>query len=257
MNEEKEEALPRGQTLVSYIEWEDFGHSWKIDKLEPSESLPHGAAKAEVWRNESYQLKAKIAGTIEAWYVDIHPKVETGALIPVFEINGSDEWGATDYEIGSCVVGNVLSTEWKNRDTDPPIVGYEADLFSLGARWTSRHGDPTELEWLSGWYLNGPHRPRMYPQGSVTKLVETYERERKLPGNEEGNFEEIKQLGGPRFAFVETDGLSFLVQHTPKNLGPSWAECLSIEYRPTARFTVVDPQGGIQHARRSPGRLGH
>jgi hypothetical protein len=53
-----------------------------------------------------------------------------------------------------------------------------------------------------------------------------------LPGNEEGNFEEIKQLGGPRFAFVETDGLSFLVQHTPKNLGPSWAECLSIEYRP-------------------------
>jgi hypothetical protein len=138
MNEEKEEALPRGQTLVSYIEWEDFGHSWKIDKLEPSESLPHGAAKAEVWRNESYQLKAKIAGTIEASYVDIHPKVETGALIPVFEINGSDECGATDYEIGSCVVGNVLSTEWKNRDTDPPIVGYEADLFSLGARWTSR-----------------------------------------------------------------------------------------------------------------------
>src|SRR3954447_17159008 len=108
MNEEKEEALPRGQTLVSYIEWEEFEHSWKIDKLEPSESLPQGAAKAEVWRNESYQLKAKIAGTIESSYVDIHPKVETGALIPVFEINGSDEWGATDYEIGSCVAHTTL-----------------------------------------------------------------------------------------------------------------------------------------------------
>ena len=27
VNEEKEEALARGQTLVSYIEWEDFEHS--------------------------------------------------------------------------------------------------------------------------------------------------------------------------------------------------------------------------------------
>jgi len=65
VNEEKEEALPRDQTLVSYIEWEDFRHRWKIDTLEPSESLPQGAAKAEVWRDETYQLKAKIAGTIE------------------------------------------------------------------------------------------------------------------------------------------------------------------------------------------------
>jgi hypothetical protein len=232
MNEEKEEALPRGQTLVSYIEWEDFGHRWKVDKLEPSESLPQGAAKAEVWRNESYQLEGKIAGTIEGSHIDIHPKVETGSLIPVFEIKGSDERDSTDYEIGSCAVGNILSSEVKARNTDPPLVDYEADLFSLGARWTSRRGDPTEAEWLSEWYLNGPHHPQMYPRGSVTKLVETYERERKLPGNEEDTFEEVKQLGGTRFAFIETDGLSFLVQHTPKKLGPSWSECLSIEYRP-------------------------
>jgi len=74
-----------------------------------------------------------------------------GALISVFEINGSDEWGTIDYEIGSCVVGNVLSSEVISRDTDPPIIDYEADLFSLGARWTSRGGDPTEVEWLSEW----------------------------------------------------------------------------------------------------------
>src|SRR4051812_21515208 len=157
MKEEKEEGLPTGQTLVSYIEWEDFSHSWKIDKLEPSESLPQGVAKAEVWRNESYQLKAKIAGTIEGSHIDLHPKVEAGSLTPVFEINGSDEWGIIDYEIGSCAVRDLLSREWKDRDADPPIIGYEADLFSLGARWTSRGGDPTEVEWLSEWYLNGPH----------------------------------------------------------------------------------------------------
>ena len=191
-----------------------------------------GATKAEVWRNESYQLKAKIAGTIEGSHIDLHPKVEAGSLTPVFEIIGSDEWGTIDYEIGSCVVGDVLSSEFKTRDTDPPIVDYEADLFSLGACWTPRHGDPTEAEWLSEWYLNGPHLPHMYPRGSATEFKERYERERKLPGNEEDNFEEIKHLGGARFAFVESDGLSFLVQHTPKNLGPSWSGCLSIEYRP-------------------------
>jgi hypothetical protein len=32
---EKEEDLPREQTLISYIEWEDFRHNWKIDTLEP------------------------------------------------------------------------------------------------------------------------------------------------------------------------------------------------------------------------------
>src|SRR5215212_9060782 len=86
----------------------------------------------------------------------------------------------------------------------------------------------------------------MYPRGSVAKLMERYEGERKLPGNEEDNFEEIEQLGGPRFAFVETDGLSFLVQHTPKQLGPSWSECLSIEYRPI--------WGGISMRRPRPPR---
>jgi hypothetical protein len=30
-----------------------------------------------------------------------------------------------------------------------------------------------------------------------------------------------------------------------------------VAHRLTARFTVVDPQGGIRHARRSPGRLGY
>jgi hypothetical protein len=89
----------------------------------------------------------------------------------VFEINGSDEWGTIDYEIGSCVVGNVLSSEFKARDTDLPIVDYEADLLSLGARWTSRHGDSTEVEWLSEWYLNGPHHPWMYPRGSGNRGV--------------------------------------------------------------------------------------
>ncbi len=71
--------MPRGQTLLSYIEWEDFGHNWKIDTLEPSESLPQGAEKAEVWRNENYELKAKISGTIEGSHIDIHPKVEAGS----------------------------------------------------------------------------------------------------------------------------------------------------------------------------------
>jgi hypothetical protein len=47
--------------LLSFIEWEDFGHNWKIDTLEPSESLPQGAEKAEVWRNEDYELKAKVS----------------------------------------------------------------------------------------------------------------------------------------------------------------------------------------------------
>jgi hypothetical protein len=224
--------LAKGPTLVSYIEWEDFGHPWKIDKLEPSESLPQGAEQAEVWRDENYELKAKISGTIEGSHIDIHPSGEPGSLIPVFELKGSHEYDLLDYEIGSCAVGDILSTTWKDEESDPPVVGYEAEILSSGARWNSRHVSASEAEWLSEWYLNGPRQHFIYGRGSVTRLEEKYERERKLPGNEKDTFEETKSIGGASFAFVQTDELSFLVQHTPKYLGPSWSECLSIEYRP-------------------------
>jgi hypothetical protein len=224
--------LPRRQTLVSDIEWEDFEHRWKLDTLEPSESLPRGAEKAEVWRNENYGLKATFSGTIEGSHIELPPEAEVGALIPPFEINGSDELGIIDYKIGPCALGEVRSSRVKDRDTGAPTADYVGDLYVLGARWTARHGDTAEAEWLSEWYLNGPRLPQMYPRGSGTRLTERYERERELPSNEEDVFEETKQLGGTRFAFIETDGLSFLVQQTPKNLGPSWSKCLSIEYRP-------------------------
>jgi hypothetical protein len=225
--------LPRGQTLVSYIEWEDFGHNWKIDTLEPSESLPQRAEKAEVWRNENYKLKAKFSGTIEGSHIDIHPEVEVGALIPLFELSGSDEHGFYDYKLGSCAVGNVLSSKEKDQTSTSLILEYEAELHCSSARWIARNGDLSETEWLSEWYLNGPHLTMLYSRGRITELTERYKRERKLPGNEEDTFEITKQTGASRSAaFVETDGLSFLVQHTPKNLGPSWSRGLSIEYRP-------------------------
>jgi hypothetical protein len=157
----KEGSLAKGPTLISYIEWEDFGHQWKIDTLEPSEWLPQGAEKAEVWRDENYALKAKISGTIEGSniaipHIDIHPEVEAGSLIPLFEIQGSDEYGFLDYEIGSCALGNVLSGGWRDQPSDPPIVAYEAELFTSGARWNSRQVSASEAEWLSEWYLNRP-----------------------------------------------------------------------------------------------------
>lgn len=154
--------MAKEPTLVSYIEWEDFGHPWKIDTLEPSESLPQGAEQAEVWRDENYELKAKISGTIEGSHIDIHPEVEAGSLILLYEIQGSDEYGFSDYEIGSCALGNVLSSEWRDQTSDPPIVAYEAELFTSGARWNSRHVSASEAEWLSEWYLNGPRQPFIY-----------------------------------------------------------------------------------------------
>ncbi len=225
--------MARGPTLLSYIEWEHFGGRWKIDKLELSKTLPKGAERVEVWRDEDYELKAKVAGTIEGTVVDIHPEVEPGSLIPLFEIKGSDKYGFVDYEIGSCVVGNVLSSEWKDQSSDRPVIGYEAEILSSGARWKSRHANESETEWLSEWYLNGPHQQSIYPRGTVAELTERYQRKRKLPGNEEEVFEDTKSMSGMRnLAFVQTTGLSFLVQHAPKDLGPSWSECLSIEYRP-------------------------
>jgi hypothetical protein len=229
----QEKGLAEGPTLISYIEWEHFGGPWKIEMLEPSQDLPPGAEKAEVWRNEDYELKAKVAGTLEGTEIDIHPRGEAGSLIPLFELRGSGEYDILDYEIGSCVIGEILSSEWKDDDRDPPLIGYEAEILLSGARWNNRHVSTSETKWLSEWYLNGPRHPFIYSRGSVTRLEEKYERQRNLPGNEKDVFEEAKSMSGARnLAFIEAESLSFLVQHTPKKLGPSWSECLSIEYRP-------------------------
>ena len=134
--------------------------------------MPPGAQKAEVWRNENYGIRAKFSGTTEGSRIDIHPEREVGALIPLFEINGSDERGIIDYKIGPCALDEVRASSVTDRDTGAPTADYEADLYVLGARWTARHGDPAEAEWLSEWYLNGPRLPLMYPRGSGTKLTE-------------------------------------------------------------------------------------
>ena len=224
--------MRKDPTLISYIEWEHLYGGWKIEKLKWSESLPQGAEKVEVWRDEDYELKAKVVGTIEGTRIDIHPKGEAGSLIPLFELEGSDNLGILDYVIGSCAVGKILSNEWKDKDSDPPVIGYEAELLFSGVRWSNRHVNSSETNWLSEWYLNGPRDSFMYRRGSVTRLEEKYQRERNLPDNNEDIFEETKSIAGTSFAFVQTDDLSFLVQQTPKYLCPSWSECLSIEYRP-------------------------
>jgi hypothetical protein len=82
--------LSNGPTLVSDIEWEHYGGKWTIGELKPSKALPRGAEKVEVWRSEDYGLKAKLSGTIEGEMIDLHPPVELGSLIPLFEIEGSD-----------------------------------------------------------------------------------------------------------------------------------------------------------------------
>jgi len=51
--ERREKGLPRGQTLVAYIEWEDFEQRWTLYTLGSSDSLQQGAERAEVWRDEN------------------------------------------------------------------------------------------------------------------------------------------------------------------------------------------------------------
>jgi hypothetical protein len=75
--------LPRAQTLASCIEWEDFGHRWKIENLKPSELLPQGVERAKVWREEGlgaapYEVGrvegcADGAGNVELWIAPATP----------------------------------------------------------------------------------------------------------------------------------------------------------------------------------------
>lgn len=218
-------------TLVSYIEWDSFGRGWKLKTLKPSESLPPGAEKAEVWRNDEYALRAKISGKMIGSTVGILPEVKAGELIPLMDVQGSDDIGFAEYKIGPCIVGNILSSGWADRDADPPVVNYEAELVTQRAEWKNPHRHASEAEWLSEWYLNGPHDV-IYPRGGVTELIERYERKRELPEGGSDSFDWEKRMSGVSFAFVSTPDFNFVVQHVPKELGPSWSECVMIEYRP-------------------------
>jgi hypothetical protein len=220
---------------ISSLEWEDFVDSWKIDSLESSEFLPPGAERIEVWREENYDLKAKIVGSVapQDHLLQLHPEEEPGSAVALFELKGSGTHDILNYELGSCAIGPVLSSEWRDKEADPPVITYEAELITSAARLENRYRDPFETEWLTEWYLNAPQDQYiLYDRSSLTKLEGRYVRRRNLPINQEESFEASTVVSGTRLAFVETSKLNFLIQQVPKEFRPPWSECLAIEYRP-------------------------
>ncbi len=217
--------------IIASIEWQDFQRPWKIDTLAEPESLPPGAEAVEVWREEDYKVKAKITGTIADSTDRLHPETRSGTSLPQFVLRGSGAHGILDYEVGPGAIGNLVTVDWKDQEANPPTVDYEMEFLTSRARWSNRYRDPSETKWFTEWYLNGPREPFIYPRGGVARVTERYERERKLGDEESDSFEHTNTIGGVSFAFIETADLCFVVQQVPGSYGPSWSECLSIEYR--------------------------
>lgn len=64
------------QNILERIEWEVLRDKIIIQNLTNLGGLPKGSQRIEVWRDESYKIKAKVYGTVSN--NDEHSKFEKG-----------------------------------------------------------------------------------------------------------------------------------------------------------------------------------
>lgn len=77
-----------GKDKASYfsrIEWEEFQRSWNIERLTKPDALPPGAEKAEVWRDDNYNIRARITGTRANLLQNLTPPGPPGTILHPIE----------------------------------------------------------------------------------------------------------------------------------------------------------------------------
>lgn len=218
-------VLTEIESCLEHIEWEGLQKPWEIDQIDLSKNLFQGSKKIEIWRDESYKIKAKIMGNPKD---DDKEKIDgdrkPGKMIPTFNIKGTLYNGFIKYELDGCVLSGITY------NTHNGETVFEAPLLTHEIKKIFPNDNKTA--WLTEWYLNGSDEIAYFPRTTERNSFLNFERLRnsidkdlkKFKGGHSGNISRD-------FAFINDGKLQFLITQVPKGLGPAWSNSLGIEYR--------------------------
>lgn len=217
---------------INGVEWDLLQDSIILRKFERSTKLPDGVETIELFRDDSYKLKAVIKGSVTKQPVTTRNSGDEGVpgsrVIP-FSVEGYTLTNSSKYELNHCYIGNVR--ELIDTYSRTLYGHFEIDLMVHEVLMTT----PIELEvaWLTEFFINGPTDERfMFPR--ITKRVYSnhFTRERVTVDGDPTEFLGTKSMSSSSdFAYIETDDVSFIVTKVPKEFGPSWSKNIAIEYR--------------------------
>jgi|LSQX01.1.fsa_nt_gb hypothetical protein len=213
---------------LSRVEWEGFTSKLEIEKIKESELIPKGSEAIEIWRDDNYKLKSRILGGYEGFMYEPggNDKHIAGTIVPSIEIEGSDYHGLISYKLSHCYIGSI-SNNVTRLDSNPK-TSFIADLVVYRIEKKTLHDSEPDI--LVEWYLNGPVGSFIFPRSTSRELKEDFIRKRF--DNEEKLYPGTHTEEHTRdFAFIELENRSFIIQSIPKYYGPSWSNCIGIEYR--------------------------
>ena len=221
--------------FISKLEWEGLQNKLEVQTQVVSEFLPSGSEKIEIYRDDAYQIKAKLYGKaddendLNEW-IDKWNQSGTGNFIIPLDFEISDEiW---IYELNHCFFSSAKSfpRSKKQDGLRQDFLEFEAN-FSVSSLYLkyAESSDIGSSGWLTEWYLNAPER-EFHTRLTKRALSIKYERERLDLEKSDFDFPD-KETTALDYTFIELENLKFLIQAVPKHLTPEWSYCLGIEYR--------------------------
>lgn len=214
------------KSYLEHLEWEFLQNKFQIDKIILNTNLPPNTERIEVWRDESYNIKARLFATEKRdSNKDYLKESIPGKSREPFTIKGSTEFGSIDVELRNCFTG-PLKIIWDERDGGD-TEKIELELLTSGMKVNMMNISETAR--LKDWYLNAPHNlylPRL------TKLNISLDFKRLRNSVEEANLEYSSKSSGCEqdFAFVDTNQVKFIISNVDDDFGPKWSNKIGIEY---------------------------
>lgn len=235
--------------FLNHLEWEALHHSYEIPRYEnlKARTLPPGAKKIVVSRDEEYKIKGLLTGHCEN-SLPLTPLMQGDTYMPMPKENIKIPGFGAEYEIEYLIKLN-------NTKYGPDGVDFEANMdISYLKRIFNQ---PDKLCWLTEWFLNGTNIA--YDGVIFNELEKKYTRRMDKP--EDPNLEHSSKLNAifsdlsvnyaqensesKRYLFVEfrdkngTDKY-FTIQSVPDIYGPSWSKNISIEYK--SKWWIPTPE---------------
>lgn len=216
--------------IFEKIEWEVLKDKIVIEKLTSLGRLPKGSQRIEVWRDESYKIRAKVYGTLDNINVhSVFQKGIPGSKVQTFTIIGTDVNGLVKYILNHCYVKNIQCRfRWNGKDY---VRDFEAELITqeLKIQFNGQGQNDLHIE----WFLNGPHDSLfIFPRATRRSSSKTFVRERLSIDNEAKSYCGVENETSSRdFAFINTGEIKYIISKVPKGLGPEWSMNIGIEYR--------------------------
>ena len=91
------------ESYLEHLEWEFLQNKFQIDDIASNPNLPSNIERIEVWRDKSYNIKARVFAIekrdSKKDYLKYPP---LGKSIKPFAINGTIKHGSSDVELRNC-----------------------------------------------------------------------------------------------------------------------------------------------------------